>query len=204
MAGRRSSDCDPSLFLESGLFSVFLFVVFCKEMDFIPGNDYSEWQGLGDEDRSVLYQQVTVQEPMGWSGLSLDCYRAACGKFSGRILLSVPFSNDLGPIALKWNSDETLPMNCDIELTTDILIYDSCGKKVGEEIAVLRVDRADPWERLAVHTRGSNGMDVHGEVVHSLRGWEVRCVFQHRRDSITEQDLYRVSVRYRFQREQQR
>ena len=95
-------------------------------------------------------------------------------------------------------------MNCDIELTTDILIYDSCGKKVGEGIAVLRVDRADPWERLAVHTRGSDGMDVYGEVVHSLRGWEVRCVFQHRRDSITEQDLYGVSVRYRPQREQQR
>lgn len=43
----------------------------------------------------------------------------------------------VGPIALKWNSDETLPMNCDVSLTTDILIYDSCGKKVigGMEVA---------------------------------------------------------------------
>ena len=53
-------------------------------MDFVPGNDSSEWQVLGDEERYVLYQQVTVQEPMGWSGLSLDCYKAACGKYSGR------------------------------------------------------------------------------------------------------------------------
>ena len=98
-------------------------------MDFIPGNDCSEWQILGDEDRSVLYQQVTVHEPMGWSGLSLECYKAACAKFSGTIF-SFMYIWFIGPIALKWNSDETLPMNCDIALTTDILIYDSCGKKV--------------------------------------------------------------------------
>ena len=98
-------------------------------MDFLPGNDSSEWQILGVE-HSNIYQQVTLQEPMGWSGLSLDCYKAACSKSSGTFTfaISVMF---LGPIALKWNSDETLPMNCDVELTTDILIYDSCGKKVG-------------------------------------------------------------------------
>lgn len=190
-------------FLESGLFLCFLSLFFCKEMDFIPGNDYSEWQVLGDEERSVLYQQVTVQEPMGWSGLSLDCYRAACGKFSGRMILRGALSNDLGPIALKWNSDETLPVNCDIELTTDILIYDSCGKKVGFEVTVLRADRANPRERLAVHTCRSHGVDLYREVVHSLRGWKVRCVFQHWRSSFTEQDLYGVSFRYRHQREQQ-
>ena len=44
----------------------------------------------------------------------------------------------LGPIALKWNSDETLPMNCDVDLTTDILIYDSCGKKVSLQRLCLR------------------------------------------------------------------
>ena len=48
------------------------------------------------------------------------------------VCISIALSfTTLGPIALKWNSDETLPMNCDVELTTDILIYDSCGKKVG-------------------------------------------------------------------------
>ena len=53
-------------------------------MDFRPGNDASEWQVLGDEERYVLYQQVTVHEPMGWSGLSLECFKAACGKYCGR------------------------------------------------------------------------------------------------------------------------
>lgn len=65
--------------------SVFFFVFCNNSMDFITGNDCSEWQILGDEDRSVLYQQVTVHEPMGWSGLSLECYKAACAKFSGTI-----------------------------------------------------------------------------------------------------------------------
>lgn len=58
-------------------------------MDFIPGNDASEWQVLGDEERYVLYQQVTVHEPMGWSGLSLDCFKAACGKYCGTVLRGV-------------------------------------------------------------------------------------------------------------------
>ena len=66
------------------IFTVFFFMFFfTNQMDFIPGNDCSEWQILGDEDRSVLYQQVTVHEPMGWSGLSLECYKEACAKFSG-------------------------------------------------------------------------------------------------------------------------
>ena len=173
-------------------------------MDFIPGNDYSEWQILGDEDRSVLYQQVTVQEPMGWSGLSLDCYRAACGKFSGRTHSVCSESHYLGPIALKWNSDETLPMNCDIELTTDILIYDSCGKKVIRVCSSLREDRANCGKRLAVHACGHHGVDIYGEAVHPLRGWQVRCVFQHGRGAVAEQDLHRVPFRYRNEREQQR
>lgn len=59
------------------------FVFHTNQMDFVPGNDCSEWQILGDEDRSVLYQQVTVHEPMGWSGLSLECYKEACARFSG-------------------------------------------------------------------------------------------------------------------------
>ena len=101
-------------------------------MDFIPGNDYSEWQILGDEDRYVLYQQVTVQEPMGWSGLSLDCYRAACGKYSGFI-------------ALKWNSDEPLPLNSDSSLMTDILIFDSCGKRVCCVLCVFSVGGPNSW-----------------------------------------------------------
>lgn len=63
------------------------FVFHINQMDFVPGNDCSEWQILGDEDRSVLYQQVTVHEPMGWSGLSLECYKEACAKFSGMTLI---------------------------------------------------------------------------------------------------------------------
>lgn len=67
--------------------NTFYIVFFTNQMDFIPGNDCSEWQILGDEDRSVLYQQVTVHEPMGWSGLSLECYKEACAKFSGILVV---------------------------------------------------------------------------------------------------------------------
>ena len=142
-------------------------------MDFIPGNDVSEWQVLGDEDRYVLYQQVTVQEPMGWSGLSLDCYRAACGKYSGRVLAEGRNLINVGYIALKWNTEETLPMNCDISLTTDILIYDSCGKRVLHNGCVFCVGGPDSGKGLAIHARGGDGVDVQPEAVHSVRRWSV-------------------------------
>ena len=74
----------------------------------------------------------------------------------------------VGPIALKWNSDETLPMNCDVSLTTDILIYDSCGKEGDWRKCGWDVDNADSREGAAVHTGDVHGMDVDGEVVPSL------------------------------------
>lgn len=137
-------------------------------MDFIPGNDVSEWQMLGDEDRYVLYQQVTVQEPMGWSGLSLDCYRAACGKYSGRSFVDKRDLIIVGYIALKWNTEETLPMNCDISLTTDILIYDSCGKRVLQNGCVFSVGSSDSGEGLAIHASLHDGVDDKPEVVHPV------------------------------------
>ena len=36
----------------------------------------------------------------------------------------------VGPIALVWNSDEPMPLNGDIRLSTDIFIFDTTGKKV--------------------------------------------------------------------------
>ena len=36
----------------------------------------------------------------------------------------------VGPIALMWNSDEPMPLNGDIRLSTDIFIFDTTGKKV--------------------------------------------------------------------------
>lgn len=142
-------------------------------MDFIPGNDCSEWQILGDEDRSVLYQQVTVHEPMGWSGLSLECYNEACAKFSGILIFHRKWYS-VGPIALKWNSDETLPMNCDVALTTDILIYDSCGKKVKTRVFDFTVDCSNPRKRLAVYSCHCNGMDIDYKTVYSLWRWTIR------------------------------
>ena len=152
-------------------------------MDFIPGNDFSEWQILGDKGRSVYYQQVTVHEPMGWSGLSLECYKEACAKFSG-MLFAHWILYFIGPIALKWNSDETLPMNCDIALTTDILIYDSCGKKVGSGNSVFTVDCSNSRKGMAVHSCNYNGLDFYSQIIYPLRRWPFCDFLQPRWDFV--------------------
>ena len=36
----------------------------------------------------------------------------------------------IGAIALMWNTDEPLPLSSDVSLSTDIFIFDSCGKMV--------------------------------------------------------------------------
>ena len=169
-------------------------------MDFIPGNDVSEWQILGDEDRYVLYQQVTVQEPMGWSGLSLDCYRTACGKYSGR---SVAEERDLmlvGYIALKWNTEETLPMNCDISLTTDILIYDSCGKRVLHARCVFSVGSSDSGEGLAIHACRGDGVDHKPEVVYLVRRRTVHHLLRFGRAALEQQAIRSLAHGYGFPR----
>lgn len=36
----------------------------------------------------------------------------------------------VGAIALRWNSDEPLPLSGDVSLTTDIFVFDATGKMV--------------------------------------------------------------------------
>lgn len=52
-------------------------------MDFLPGNDPSEWKYLGESENAVPYQKVTVCEHMQWKDFPLESFVAACAKFSG-------------------------------------------------------------------------------------------------------------------------
>ena len=36
----------------------------------------------------------------------------------------------VGPIALIWNTDEPLPLNVDVSMSTDVFIFDATGKEV--------------------------------------------------------------------------
>lgn len=52
-------------------------------MDFLPGNDPSEWRYLGDSDNAVPYQKVTLNEHMQWKDFPIENFIGVCAKFSG-------------------------------------------------------------------------------------------------------------------------
>ena len=54
-------------------------------MDYLPGNNCEEWQFLGDSENAIPYQLVTIYNQMHWNKFELENFRAACGKFSGKL-----------------------------------------------------------------------------------------------------------------------
>lgn len=53
------------------------------EMDFLPGNNYEEWQFLGSSENAIPYQLVTVFNRMRWGDFEIEHFKAASCKFSG-------------------------------------------------------------------------------------------------------------------------
>lgn len=53
-------------------------------MEFLPGNNQSEWQFLGEAENAIPYQHVTLYQHMQWKDFPLEYFTSACSKFSGK------------------------------------------------------------------------------------------------------------------------
>ena len=140
-------------------------------MDFLPGNDSSEWHILGGE-HSNTYQQVTLQEPMGWSGLSLDCYKSACSKNSGmHIDCIISHNSRTNRVEVEFGRNSANELWCRANYRYSHIWF--VWKEGKRYRTLFSVDRTDSGKGVAVCTHLCYGMDIHGETFPPVSRWKL-------------------------------
>ena len=82
---------------------------------------------MGDSDNAVPYQKVTLNEHMQWKDFPIENF---IGVARSSAVRRETLDSRVGPVALIWNTDEPLPLNVDVSMSTDVFIFDATGKEV--------------------------------------------------------------------------